>query len=93
MSSHQSLAKVAEEITLSEQALGAWLVENDLGVHRVGHLEAYLQRQVRLDQPGDDQAVGSLRRKHEVDTGGAALTGDSGHQRLELLLILASSKD
>jgi hypothetical protein len=44
----------------------------DLGIHRVGHLEAHLQRQGRLDQPGDDQAVGSLRRKHEMDTGGAA---------------------
>lgn len=93
LGAHQALAKVAQKVAFAEQAFGAWLIEYDLGVHGVGDFKAHFQRKVCLDQPGDDRAVWSLRREHEMDAGGAALAGDAGDQRLELFLVLAPGED
>src|SRR5215468_592553 len=65
--SHQAFAEIAQKVALSEQTLGARFVQYDLGVHGISDLETHFQRKVRLDKPGDDSAVRSLRREHQVN--------------------------
>ena len=74
-----------EHITISEQSLGAGLIEDDTRVDARGDLEGHAAVDVRLDETSHDVRRGTLRGYDEVDTGGAGKLRDADDRRLDSL--------
>ena len=73
-----------EGVTLTDELLGAGLVEDDAGVGERGGGEGHAARHVGLDEAGDDVDGGPLGREHEVDAGGAGELGDPDDRFLDI---------
>ena len=74
-----------KHIAVSEQLLGAHLVENGAGIHPGRHLETDAGRDIGLDQAGDDVHRGPLGGHDQVNTGRPRLLRQACNQFFDLL--------
>ena len=73
-----------QHVALAHQALGAALVEDDLGVGGRRHREGEAGRDVGLDHAGDDVDRRALRGDDQVDADGTGLRGDAVDRLLDV---------
>ena len=73
-----------ERVTLTEELLGAGLVEHDAAVGERRRRERQTRRHVGLDDAGDDIDRRALRREDEVDTGGTRELRDALDRGLDV---------
>ena len=66
-----------QSVTLTDELLGAGLVEDDAAVGDRGRGERQPRRHVGLDQAGHDVDRGPLGGEHQVDAGGTGELGDA----------------
>lgn len=88
-----ALAAVTEEIASPEKLLPAGLVENDGGIGGIDHPHADLEREIGLDQAGEDVAIRPLSRQHKMNVCGTAFRREPDNERFELLLLLLPRRD
>jgi len=69
-----------QHVALTDQPLGAGLVQDDPAVGERGDRERHPARNVRLDDPGDDIDRGALRGEHQVDADRPGHLGDAHHR-------------
>ena len=74
-----------EHVAVSEQSLGAGLIEDDTRIDARGNLEGHAAVNVRLDETGHNVRRGTLRGYDKVDTRSTGELRDADDGRLDVL--------